>query len=226
MEVKIEGSWGTRLEDEFSKEYFKTLADFVRSDYREREVYPAPKNIFAAFDRCPFESVKVVLLGQDPYHGERQATGLAFAVNDGVAVPPSLQNIYKELAQEYDVPYASLATTGDLSPWAKQGVLLLNATLTVRAHEAGSHQGRGWETFTDAVVKLLNDEREHLVFMLWGNYAKAKGAHVSRDKHLVLEAPHPSPFSAASGFFGCGHFKRANEYLARKGIGPVDWISV
>ncbi|KKW40122.1 MAG: Uracil-DNA glycosylase [Parcubacteria group bacterium GW2011_GWA1_54_9] len=191
---------------------------------RDGAVYPAPKNIFRAFDLCPFENVKVVILGQDPYHGARQANGLAFAVDEKEAVPPSLQNIYKEIADDCGLPFEALAKKGDLTRWAEQGVLLLNATLTVRAHSAGSHQGKGWEQFTDAAIKALSEERAGLVFMLWGNYAKAKGAHIDRSKHLVLEAPHPSPFSAASGFFGCKHFSKTNEYLVSHNETPIDWL--
>ncbi len=221
MNVKIEPSWQKKLGGEFEKSYFAELASFVKKEYQDGTVYPAPKNIFRAFDLCPFEKVKVVILGQDPYHGDRQANGLAFAVDEREAVPPSLKNIFKEIESSLGKPLVH--TNGDLSRWANQGVLLLNATLTVRAHTAGSHQGKGWEQFTDVVIRALSEERAGLVFMLWGNYAKAKGAHIDRNKHLVLEAPHPSPFSAASGFFGCKHFSRANEYLiAHKDI-PIDW---
>ena len=223
MEVKIDPSWKERLADEFEKPYFAELTAFVKKEYQSEPVYPPPKYIFRAFDLCPFEKTKVVILGQDPYHGAGQANGLCFAVSDGVPLPPSLQNIYKELSIEYGVPYETFAKTGDLSRWATQGVLLLNATLTVRAHLAGSHQHKGWEEFTDAAVRALSDEREHLVFMLWGNYAKAKGAHIDRSKHLILEAAHPSPFSAHSGFFGCKHFTRANEYLTTHKEAPIDW---
>lgn len=225
MEIKIEESWKEKLAGEFEKQYFTELTAFVKKEYQEGKVYPAPKNIFRAFDLCSFEKVKVVILGQDPYHGDGQANGLAFAVNtEGgppYLCPPSLRNIFKEI--ETDIGKSLVHTSGDLSRWAKQGVLLLNATLTVRAHTAGSHQEKGWEQFTDAVIKALSEEREHLVFMLWGNYAKAKGAHIDRSKHLVLEAPHPSPFSAASGFFGCRHFSKANDYLAAHNKTPIDW---
>jgi uracil-DNA glycosylase len=233
MTVKIEPSWAKHLSGEFEQTYFKELTDFVKKEYREGKVYPAPKNIFRAFDLCPFEKVKVVILGQDPYHGVGQANGLAFAVDAETRVPPSLQNIYKEIESDISSKEQSDAVltssrgrgrSGDLTRWAEQGVLLLNATLTVRAHTAGSHQEKGWEQFTDAVIKALSEEREHLVFMLWGNYAKAKGAHIDRAKHLVLEAPHPSPFSAASGFFGCKHFSRANDYLIAHGESPIDWL--
>jgi len=224
MQVKIDPSWAKHLAGEFEKEYFAELASLVKKEYEDGAVYPAPKNIFRAFDLCPFENVKVVILGQDPYHGARQANGLAFAVDEKEAVPPSLQNIYKEIADDCGLPFEALAKKGDLTRWAEQGVLLLNATLTVRAHSAGSHQGKGWEQFTDAAIKALSEERAGLVFMLWGNYAKAKGAHIDRSKHLVLEAPHPSPFSAASGFFGCKHFSRANEYLTSHNETPIDWL--
>ncbi|MHB8913518.1 MAG: uracil-DNA glycosylase [Minisyncoccota bacterium] len=222
MEVKIEPSWGEKLHGEFEKEYFKELTEFVKKEYKDGAVYPAPRYIFRAFDLCPFEDVKVVILGQDPYHGERQANGLAFAVDDREAIPPSLQNIFKEI--ESDLGQPLVHRSGDLSRWASQGVLLLNATLTVRAHAAGSHQQKGWEQFTDAVIRALGDERADLVFMLWGNYAKAKGAHIDRTKHLVLEAPHPSPLSAYNGFFGCKHFSKANEYLTSHGKAPIDWL--
>ncbi len=222
MNVKIEPSWAEHLKGEFEQAYFKELTDFVKKEYQDGQVYPHPKNIFRAFDLCPFDKVKVVILGQDPYHGPGQANGLCFAVGGGVRVPPSLQNIFKEIESDLGMPLVH--TDGDLERWAKQGVLLLNATLTVRAHQAGSHQDRGWERFTDAVIRALSEEREGLVFILWGNYAKAKGAHIDRTKHLVLEAPHPSPFSAASGFFGCKHFSKANEYLAAHGETPIDWL--
>ncbi|MDD2657266.1 MAG: uracil-DNA glycosylase [Candidatus Pacebacteria bacterium] len=223
MQVKIEPSWAEHLTGEFEKSYFEELTAFVKKEYQEGKVYPAPKNIFHAFDLCPFEKVKVVILGQDPYHGEGQANGLAFAVDEGTKLPPSLQNIFKEIQSDMAVPFVASAKKGDLTRWAEQGVLLLNATLTVRAHQAGSHQEKGWEQFTDAVIKALSEEREHLVFMLWGNYAKAKGAHIDRSKHLVLEAPHPSPFSAYSGFFGSRHFSRANDYLLSHNSTPIDW---
>ncbi len=222
MEVRIDPSWKKRLADEFEQPYFSELAAFVRREYENETVYPPPKRLFRAFDLCPFEKVKVCILGQDPYHGERQANGLAFAVDEAQTVPPSLQNIFKEIARDFGKPLVH--TDGDLSRWAKQGVLLLNATLTVRARMAGSHQGKGWEEFTDAAIRALSDGREHLVFMLWGNYARQKGAHIDRSRHLVLEAAHPSPFSAASGFFGCKHFSRANEYLIAHGEAPIDWL--
>ncbi len=220
MEVNIEPSWKRHLAGEFDKEYFVGLTSFIKKEYQEGKVYPAPKNIFRAFDLCPFEKVKVVILGQDPYHGVGQADGLAFAVQSNERVPPSLQNILKEIQSDIG---SLVHTDGDLSRWAEQGVLLLNATLTVRAHLAGSHQEKGWEQFTDAVIRALSEEREHLVFMLWGNYAKRKGAHIDRTRHLVLEAPHPSPLSAHAGFFGCKHFSRANEYLIAHNRIPIDW---
>lgn len=224
MNVKLEQSWKEKLEGEFEKEYFTTLATFVKKEYQDGVVYPAPKNIFRAFDLCSFEQVKVVILGQDPYHGAGQANGLAFAVDENTKLPPSLQNIFKEIESEYGHPM-SAGSNGDLSRWARQGVLLLNATLTVRAHTPGSHQDQGWEQFTDEVIHKLSEKKENLVFLLWGNYAKAKGAHIDRTKHLVLEAAHPSPFSAYNGFFGSKHFSTANEYLASHGEHPIDWCS-
>lgn len=222
MNVRIEPSWREVLAEEFEKPYFTELAAYVKEEYTTRTVYPPPKDILRAFDLCPFDSVKVVILGQDPYHGARQANGLAFAVHDEIAVPPSLQNIFKEIESDLGKPLTH--RSGDLSRWATQGALLLNATLTVRAASAGSHQGKGWELFTDAAVRALSEKREHLVFLLWGNYARAKGAHIDRSKHLVLEAPHPSPFSASNGFFGCKHFSKANEYLEANGKAPIDWL--
>ncbi len=221
MEVKIEPSWKKILRQEFAKEYFKKLTEFVRHEYQHTIIFPAPKDIFRAFNLCPFDQVKVVILGQDPYHGDNQANGLCFAVNDDVRLPPSLQNIFKEL--ETDIGPV-IHKTGDLERWAKQGVLLLNATLTVEAHSAGSHQGKGWEEFTDAVIGALSENREHLVFILWGNYAKAKGAHIDRTKHLVIESAHPSPFSAYNGFFGSKPFSKANTYLELHGKKPIDWL--
>jgi uracil-DNA glycosylase len=223
MNVKIEPSWGEKLKGEFEKEYFAKLTEFVKKEYKEGTVYPAPKNIFRAFDSCPFNKVKIVILGQDPYHGVKQANGLAFAVNVGTMFPPSLQNIYKEITNDCGYPI-STKYEGDLTRWAKQGVLLLNATLTVRANSAGSHQGKGWEEFTDAAIRALSEERAGIVFILWGNYAKAKGMHIDRSKHLVLEAPHPSPFSANNGFFGCKHFSMANDYLTAHNKTQIDWL--
>lgn len=221
MDVKIEPSWKRTLEEEFGKEYFKRLTDFVKEEYAKEKIYPAPKNIFRAFELTPFDDVKVVILGQDPYHGAHQAIGLSFAVEEGTALPPSLRNIYKEIG--YDLGISMEGANGDLSRWAKQGVLLLNATLTVRAGAAGSHQGHGWELFTDAAIRALSDQREHLVFILWGNYARQKGALIDGAKHLVIESAHPSPFSAASGFFGSKPFSKANAYLEKHGATTVDW---
>ena len=221
-EVQIDPSWREHLRDEFEKPYFKELTTFVRERYQNAIVYPPPKNIFRAFDLCPFDLAEVVILGQDPYHGPKQANGLCFAVGDGINIPPSLQNIFKEIESDLGKPLVH--RTGDLERWAHQGVLLLNATLTVEAHKAGSHQGKGWEAFTDAAIQALSNERENLVFMLWGNFAKAKGAHIDRSKHLVLESAHPSPFSAYNGFFGNKHFSRANEYLEARGKKPIDWL--
>lgn len=221
MDVRIEESWKEALKDEFEKPYFKELTAFVKSEYETGTVYPHPKNIFNAFELTPFNEVRVVILGQDPYHGQGQAHGLSFSVVEGVRNPPSLQNIYKELESDLGKPVDT--STGDLTRWAKQGVLLLNATLTVRANTPGSHQGKGWEQFTDAAIKALSDKRERLVFILWGNYAKAKGAHIDRAKHLVIESPHPSPFSAHSGFFGSKPFSKTNEYLEEHGSAVIQW---
>ena len=221
MNVNIEESWKQVLDDEFNSIYFARLATFVKEAYAKGVVYPPGKYIFEAFNRTPFDKVKVVILGQDPYHEPNQAHGLCFSVRKGVQVPPSLVNIYKELEQEYGTPF--LNRDGDLSHWADQGVLLLNATLTVAAGNAGSHQGKGWEMFTDAVIAKLAERREHLVFLLWGSYARRKGAFINRQRHLVLEAPHPSPLSAHRGFIGCGHFKKANDYLASHSLDPILW---
>ena len=225
MEVKIDPSWQRVLKEEFEKPYFTELTEFVKREYAGEVVYPPPKFIFRAFDLCPFDKVKVVILGQDPYHGPKQANGLCFAVSNGITLPPSLQNIFKEIESDLAVPFEALAKNGgSLERWATQGVLLLNATLTVKARMAGSHQGRGWEQFTDAAIKALSEEREHLVFILWGNYAKAKGAHIDRTKPLVIESAHPSPFSAHSGFFGSKPFSRANAYLLAQKETPIDWL--
>jgi uracil-DNA glycosylase len=219
-EVRIDPSWREHLGGEFEKPYFKELREFVRKEYTGGTVYPPPKNIFRAFDLCPFEKVEVVILGQDPYHGAGQANGLSFAVEEGVRLPPSLQNIFKEI--ENDVgPLKN--KSGDLSRWATQGVLLLNATLTVSGGAAGSHQNRGWEQFTDAAIKALSEQRGHLVFILWGNYAKAKGAHIDRTKHFVIESAHPSPFSVTK-FFGSKPFSKANDYLVAHNKKPIDWL--
>ena len=221
MDVKIENSWKSVLRDEFDKDYFVRLTEFVRGEYRTAEaVFPPGNKIFAAFDATPFDEVKVVILGQDPYHNYGQANGLCFSVGDSVQMPPSLVNIFKEVNSDTGAP---IPTSGDLTRWARQGVLLLNATLTVRAHQAASHQGRGWEQFTDAAVAALSARRENLVFLLWGNYAKRKGAVIDRSKHLVLESAHPSPLSAYHGFFGNHHFSRANAYLVEHGKAPIVW---
>jgi uracil-DNA glycosylase len=208
------------LHDEFDKPYFVQLTEFVRNEYRQHAVYPPGSLIFNAFNLCPFDKVKVVIIGQDPYHGPGQAHGLCFSVNDGVPFPPSLLNIFKEIKSDIG---AEMPPTGNLSRWAAQGVLLLNATLTVRAHQAGSHQNRGWETFTDAAIRALATQRTHLVFILWGSYAQRKGAFIDRGKHLVLTSPHPSPLSAYHGFFGNKHFSRANAYLRMHGEAEIRW---
>lgn len=221
MEVKIEPSWKEALQDEFDKDYFEALTKFIKDEYKSGTVYPPPKFIFRAFELTPFNKVKVVILGQDPYHGAGQANGLSFAVPPGVRLPPSLQNIFKELESDMG---SVTNKTGDLERWAAQGVLMLNATLTVRASTPGSHQNRGWEQFTDAVIKALNDQREHLVFILWGTYAKQKGAHIDRSKHCVIESAHPSPFAAAHGFFGSKPFSKTNAYLKEHGQTPIDWL--
>lgn len=220
MNVTIEESWKRVLGSEFEKEYFKTLRDFIHSEYRNKTIYPPAKQIFNAFDSCPFESVKVVILGQDPYHEPSQAHGLSFSVLPPCPPPPSLVNIYKEIRSDVG---DLVSANGDLTAWSKQGVLLLNATLTVEAHKAGSHQNKGWETFTDSAIKALAENREHLVFMLWGSYAQRKGAFIDRSRHLVLQAPHPSPLSAYRGFFGCRHFSSANAYLISQGLSPIVW---
>ncbi len=223
MEVRIDESWRRLLQPEFDSPYFAELASFVKSEYSRGRVYPPGKLIFAAFDRTPVDKVKVVILGQDPYHEPGQAQGLAFYVPPDVRTPPSLLNIAKELADEYPERAAAGSPTPDLLSWADQGVLLLNATLTVAAGRAGSHQGRGWETFTDAVVRRLAEARENLVFLLWGSYAQRKGAVIDRSRHLVLTSAHPSPLSATRGFFGCNHFRSANDYLASHGMPPIRW---
>ncbi|MCD8393668.1 MAG: uracil-DNA glycosylase [Bacteroidales bacterium] len=220
MEVKIDKSWREALAGEFDSERFATLAAWVHEQYRARRVFPPGGQIFAAFDACPFDQVKVVILGQDPYHGEGQANGLCFSVADGVAMPPSLLNIFREVHDDTGAP---MPESGDLSRWARQGVLLLNATLTVEAHKAGSHQGRGWEELTDEAVMRLARDREHLVFMLWGSFAAKKGAFIDRQRHLVLTSPHPSPLSAYRGFFGNHHFSQANAYLQAHGQTPIQW---
>ena len=220
MDVKIESSWKQILQTEFDKEYFVRLTDFVRNEYRTKLTFPPAPLIFNAFDQCPFDNVKVVIIGQDPYHGDGQAHGLCFSVNNGVAFPPSLLNIFKEIERDLGKP---MPASGNLIRWAQQGVLLLNATLTVQAHMAGSHQGKGWETFTDAVIHKLATEKEQLVFMLWGLYAQQKGAFIDSNKHLVLKSVHPSPLSAYRGFIGSSHFSAANNYLKRNGKQEINW---
>ena len=219
MDVKIEESWKTRLGKEFEKPYFQALISFVRQEYATKTIYPPGSLIFSAFDHCSFDEVRVVV-GQDPYHGPGQANGLSFSVSDGVPNPPSLQNIFKEVSSDLDV---AIPNSGNLMRWAEQGVLMLNATLTVEARKAGSHQNKGWETFTDAVLQLISNEKKHVVFMLWGAYAQKKGAFLDSDRHLILKAPHPSPFSAHSGFFGSKHFSKTNHYLLEKGLKPINW---
>lgn len=220
MAVRIEESWLNELADVWDKEYFVKLTQFVRDEYRTKQIFPPGRQIFAAFDATPFNDVKVVILGQDPYHDVGQANGLCFSVNDGIAFPPSLLNIFKEVHDDTGAP---IPASGDLSRWARQGVLLLNATLTVQAHHAGSHQNRGWELFTDEVIAHLASHREHLVFILWGSYAARKCAFIDRNRHLVLTSPHPSPLSAHRGFFGNHHFSLANDYLRRHGMTPIVW---
>lgn len=220
MDVKIAISWKSQLAEEFQKPYFEQLTGFVKSEYQSHVVYPPGKEIFRAFEECDFSNVKVVILGQDPYHGSGQANGLCFSVHDGIRVPPSLVNIFKEIKADLGKP---IPTSGELERWAEQGVLLLNATLTVRAGSPGSHQNKGWETFTDAVIKKISDEKQHVVFLLWGAYAQKKGEIIDRNKHLVLMSAHPSPFSADRGFFGCKHFSKANAYLKSKGLKEIDW---
>ena len=220
MDVKIEESWKSQLQDEFEKTYFKQLTEFVRSEYASQQIFPPAKLIFNAFEQCPFDQVKVVILGQDPYHGPGQAHGLCFSVNDGVDFPPSLRNIFKEIQADTGAP---IPTTGNLERWANQGVLLLNATLTVRAHLAGSHQKKGWELFTDAVIHLVANKSDHVVFILWGNYAISKGAFIDPQKHLILKSVHPSPLSASRGFFGNHQFSTTNKYLEERGKEAVKW---
>ena len=220
MQVRIDESWREVLQTEFDKPYFELLTDFVRHAYRTTQCFPPAGQIFRAFDLCPFDKVRVVIIGQDPYHDVNQAHGLCFSVQDGVKIPPSLDNIYKELNRDLGKP---IPTSGNLTHWAEQGVLLLNATLTVEAHKAGSHQGKGWEELTDAAIMALNEKREKIVFMLWGSYAQRKGKYIDRRKHLVLEAVHPSPLSAYRGFIGCGHFSQANNYLQQQGRRPINW---
>ncbi|MDQ1086323.1 MULTISPECIES: uracil-DNA glycosylase [unclassified Siphonobacter] len=221
MNVQIAESWKTYLQPEFEKPYFQTLVEFIKQEYATKQVYPPGKLIFNAFNHCSFENTKVVILGQDPYHGPNQANGLAFSVNDGVRTPPSLVNIFKEIKDDLGKP---IPHSGNLERWADQGVLLLNATLTVRAGEAGSHQGKGWETFTDAVIRILSEQKENLVFLLWGAYAQKKGAVINPENHLVLKSKHPSPMSANyGGWFGNKHFSKTNDYLRSKGLPEINW---
>ncbi|MCA9383007.1 uracil-DNA glycosylase [Candidatus Dojkabacteria bacterium] len=220
MKVKIEKSWASLLKDEFSKEYFQELVKFVKQEYSSKRIYPPGNQIFSAFDHCPVSEVKVVIIGQDPYHGEGQANGLCFSVADEIRIPPSLQNIYKEIHSDLGKP---ISQSGNIERWADQGVLLLNATLTVQAGNAGSHQGKGWEEFTDAVIQKISEEKEHLVFLLWGAYARKKKDLIKGDKHLILESAHPSPFSADRGFFGNKHFSKTNEFLKQMKLQEIDW---
>lgn len=220
MDVKIEKSWKEKLSKEFEQEYFFELANFVKSEFQNKTIYPPAKEIFKAFDACPFDDVKVVILGQDPYHGLGQANGLCFSVHPGVPMPPSLVNIFKERKADLG---KSMPPNGDLTFWAKQGVLLLNATLTVAAKSPGSHQNKGWEEFTDAVIQRLSDEKENLVFILWGAYAQKKGSVIDRNKHFVIKSPHPSPFAAHRGFFGSKPFSKCNEFLVSQNKEPIDW---
>lgn len=220
-QIKIEPSWKKHLNQEFGQPYMADLKKFLKTEMdKKKTIYPKASNFFKAFDSTPFDEVKVVILGQDPYHGPGQAHGLSFSVPQGVVVPPSLKNIYKEIEADLKV---KMPKHGNLENWAKQGVLLLNATLSVEGGKAGSHQKRGWEQFTDGAIRALNDQREHLVFMLWGSYAQKKGEFIDRNKHLVLQSPHPSPLSAHRGFLGNRHFSKANEYLKQNGLAPIDW---
>ena len=219
-DVRIAEDWKSVLEEEFTKPYFDELVEFVKAEYASTTVFPAGRNIFRAFDKCPLDRLKVVIIGQDPYHGEGQANGLCFSVSEGVPFPPSLQNILKEV---HDDTGAEMPSSGELDRWAEQGVLLLNAVLTVRAHEAASHAGKGWERFTDAVVRAIAERKEGVVYMLWGNYAQKKGAIADPERNLILRAVHPSPLSAYRGFFGCRHFSMANDYLVKQGKEPINW---
>jgi uracil-DNA glycosylase len=220
VDVKIAPSWKSKLNEEFQKPYFEQLIEFVKHEYQNGIVYPPGKEIFRAFDCVDFDDLKVVIIGQDPYHGAGQANGLCFSVHDGVIMPPSLKNIFKEIQNDLGKP---IPKNGELERWAKQGVLLLNATLTVRASSPGSHQNKGWESFTDAVIRKISEQKSNIVFLLWGAYAQKKGEIIDRNKHLVLMSAHPSPFSADRGFFGCKHFSKTNEYLKSKGIKEIDW---
>lgn len=220
MDVRIAEDWKEILREEFSKPYFEELVSFVKQEYASGEVFPAGRNIFRAFDKCPFEKLKVVIIGQDPYHGDGQANGLCFSVSEGVPFPPSLKNIFKEVSDDIGTP---IPRSGELDRWAEQGVLMLNAVLTVRAHNAASHAGHGWERFTDAVVKAIAERKQGVVYMLWGSYAQRKGAIADSKQNLILHAVHPSPLSAYRGFFGCKHFSQANNYLISIGKEPIEW---
>lgn len=221
MDVKIEQSWKEALQEEFDKPYFEELTSFVREEYKSKKVFPQPKDIFRAFDLCPFNKVKVVIIGQDPYHGPNQAHGLCFSVNQGVPVPPSLINIYKEIKEDVG---GEIPNHGNLEHWAKQGIFLLNAILSVVAGMPTSHQNKGWETFTDEVIRVIAEKKEHVVFMLWGAYAQGKEWMIDDSKHLILKAPHPSPLSAHRGFLGCKHFSKANEYLRANNLEKIKWV--
>jgi uracil-DNA glycosylase len=220
VEVKIEASWKELLQPEFDKPYFELLTSFVRKQYQQETCFPPAKLIFNAYNLCPFDQVKVVIIGQDPYHNVGQANGLCFSVNDGVPFPPSLHNIFKEIQSDLHI---APPVSGNLERWAKQGVLLLNAILTVRLNEPGSHQNKGWEDFTDTTISLINERKKNVVFILWGNYAQQKGKFIDKRKHCVLMAPHPSPLSASRGFFGCHHFSQANAYLQAHHLSPIAW---
>ena len=220
MDVKMEASWKAMLKSEFEKPYFKELVNFVKEEYKTRKIYPTGSKIFSAFDHCELDNLKVVILGQDPYHGDGQANGLCFSVSDGIKPPPSLVNIFKEIQDDLGI---LIPKSGNLERWAVQGVLLLNATLTVCANEPGSHQNRGWEQFTDEVIKSLSESKQHLVFILWGSFAQKKEELIDAKKHLILKSAHPSPFSAHKGFLGCGHFSKTNEYLKKLGLKEIVW---
>ncbi len=220
MEVKIAGDWKKLLADEFAKDYFVNLVSFVKNEFKTQVIYPPGKLIFNAFDKCPIDKLKVVIIGQDPYHGPGQAHGLCFSVPNGIKQPPSLKNIFKEIHNDLGKP---IPESGNLERWAEQGVMLLNATLTVRDSNAGSHQKKGWETFTDAVIKKISDEKEHVVFLLWGAYAQKKEEIIDSSKHFILKSVHPSPLSASRGFFGNQHFSKTNEYLKNNGLDPINW---
>ncbi len=220
MKVKIEESWRQMLQTQFDSPYFKQLTSFVKSEYSQYRIFPPGSQIFSAFDRCTFDNTRVIILGQDPYHGPNQAHGLCFSVNEGIPMPPSLLNIFKEIKADVgkDIP-----PHGCLVRWAKQGVLLLNATLSVRAHQAGSHQKKGWERFTDSVIQIVSENKKNIVFLLWGSYAQKKSELIDANNHLILKAPHPSPLSAHRGFFGCQHFSKTNDYLSAKGLPTINW---